>query len=305
MRPLQPLFTILATCCLPLCHVSFPAKATGDTGGTASPACRVVSLAPSNTELVFSLKAGQQLVGVCTYCDYPPEAAQCEKVGTFTAVRLERLARLKPAVVLLVTGQEQLASLLRRRNYNVLVLDNRSLLQLSDNLRHIGSFTGRSGTAERIARSFEKALAGLRSLTSSNSERPAVFYCVWAQPLLTVGANSFLDEAISLCGGHNIAGKLSGSYPHFSLERLVMADPDVIVLPYQARGQKFLTSGVWRSLRAVKNNRLFFLPEPRDDHLARPTLRVIEGLRWLAARLHPELKDRLEAWHEQAHRSLK
>jgi iron complex transport system substrate-binding protein len=254
---------------------------------------------------VFSLNAGQQLVGVCTYCDYPPAAARCEKVGTFTAVSLERLARLQPAVVLLVNGQEPLASLLRRRNYNVLVLDNSSLSRMSNNLRRIGSFTGGSGTAERMARSFERSLASLRSLMASASERPAVFYCVWTQPLLTVGAGSFLDETIRVCGGYNIAGKLAGSYPHFSLERLVMVDPDVIVLPYEARGQTFLTSKIWRSLKAVKNNRLFFLPEPRDDHLARPTLRVIEGLRWLAARLHPELSDRVEAWYEQARRSLK
>ncbi|HEY9867798.1 MAG TPA: helical backbone metal receptor, partial [Candidatus Obscuribacterales bacterium] len=152
---------------------------------------------------------------------------------------------------------------------------------------------------------FEQSLASLQSLTSSASERPAVFYCVWPQPLLTVGANSFLDEAIRVCGGYNIAGKLAGSYPHFSLERLVMADPDVIVLPYEARGQKFLASKVWRSMRAVKNDRLFFLPEPRDDHLARPTLRVIEGLRWLASRLHPELSDRVEAWYDKVQRNLK
>src|SRR4030095_3331815 len=100
------------------------APARAESAGTTEPvAHRIVSLAPSNTELLFSLNAGDSLVGVSTHCDYPPEAKKREKVGTFTSVNLERLVQLKPDAVLLVNGQESLAASLRRRNLNVIVLN--------------------------------------------------------------------------------------------------------------------------------------------------------------------------------------
>ncbi len=265
---------------------------------------RIVSLAPSNTELLFSLEAGESLVGVSMYCDYPPEAKKRAKVGTFTAVNLERLARLKPDAVLLVNGQEALATTMRRRHFNVVVLHNDSLSQISTNLRTLGALTGNASTADRTADSLSQCLKKLAAITESASRTPTVFYCVWPQPLLTAGGKSFLNEVITASGGTNIARHLQTAYPHFSLERLVIANPEVIVLPFQARGQKFLTRAPWSSLSAIKNGRVFFLPEQDLDNLSRPTLRILNGLYWLSIRLHPELSRSLDTWYAETRASF-
>jgi iron complex transport system substrate-binding protein len=261
---------------------------------------RVVSLAPSNTELLYSIDAGDCLVGVSTHCDYPPEAKKHEKVGSFTFVNLERLAQLKPDAVLLVSGQEQLAGSIRRHNFNAVVLNNDSLSQIPVNLRTLGNLTDRSSTAAEAADSLSRCLSQLASITASLAWKPTVFYCVWPQPLLSVGGKSFLNEVITATGGKNIAENMRSAYPQFSIERLVLANPDVIVLPHEARGQKFLSRPPWTYLSAVANHHVFFLPEPAKDNLARPTPRIVDGLYWLATRLHPELRGRLTTWYHDA-----
>ena len=266
-------------------------------GSTAS-ARRIVSLAPSNTELLYSINADDCLLGVSTHCDYPPAAKNKEKVGTFTTVNLERLAQLMPDAVLLVNGQEQLADSIRRHNFNAVILNNDSLAQIPANIRMLGSLTGRSDTAAEAADSLSRSLNQLAAIMGRIAWKPTVFYCVWPEPLLTVGGKSFLNEVITATGGTNIAENMHSAYPQFSVERLVLANPDVVVLPYQARGQRFLSRPPWTYLGAVVHHHVYFLPEPAKDNLARPTPRILDGLYWLAIRLHPELVGRLTSWYD-------
>ncbi|MCC7531127.1 MAG: ABC transporter substrate-binding protein [Candidatus Melainabacteria bacterium] len=267
----------------------------------SKPSPAVVSLAPSNTELLLDAGAGKAIVGVCSNCcQVLPSAQEHLKgkptTGTFVSVNLERLTRLKPDVVLLVSGQEGIFSLLNKRGFKVVLLKNDKLTDIPSNLRQIGKLSGTEPATEQLSVKFDQALKELSATLRGASSRPRVFYCTWAQPLLTIGKKSFLNDVITTCGGTNIAGNLSQPYPHFSAEHLIMADPDVIVLPYDARDQAIFKRFPWNKLRAVRESRLYYSPAPKDDRLSRPSIGVLEGLYWLSIKIHPELKGKLDSW---------
>ena len=312
--------------CVPMCAPVLASSSDGE--GTPRPktttasssahslkspaaASRLISLAPSNTELLCAIGAKSEIIGVCSFCDYPRDISKIKPVGTFVSVNMERLCRLKPDFVLLVSGQEMLASQLAHNNFKTVILDNSHLANIAKNLKTLGTITGKTDEANHTATTFEQALCGLKSVLqtagASQEKRPTVFYCVWPQPLMTAGRDSFLNEVITACGGTNIAAEVPSSYPRFSMEQLVLKNPDVIILPYEARGQSFLTRAPWTLLKAVKEKRLYYLPDQKHDTLSRPTIRVLSGMAWLSTILHPERNAELEAWQksESYERALK
>jgi len=265
---------------------------------------RVVSFAPSNTELLYSIGAGDKLIGVCSYCDYPSAAKSKTIVGNFIAANLERMAGLKPDKVVCVSGQEALAGQLTHHGYKVSILKNDHLSDISKNMKVLAAIADSNGRGDQAATKFDSCIAELKEITKKASSKPAVFYCVWPQPLLTLGKASYLTEAITVCGGESISQNLEGGYPHFSLEKLVLANPSVIVMPFECKDREFLKKHPWSSLRAVKANNVYFLPKPQDDGLARPTIRMTKGLYWLAKRIHPELGTDLDSWAIRSHAAL-
>lgn len=261
---------------------------------------RLVSLAPSNTELLAALGATDHLVGVCTYCDYPQQISSITRVGTFVSANLERLARLKPDAVLLVSGQEHLEAALKHNNFKTIVLKNNHLNDICLNIKELARLVGKEGKGEALAKNLEESMVSFHNIIGSAKNKPRVFYCVWPKPLMTVGRSSFLDGVITACGGINIAAEMETAYPSYNAEKLLLAKPDVIIMPYEARNQEFLKQSPWKNLKAVKNNQVYFQPEPRCDMLARPTVRILDGLAWLGEKLHPELVSNLSAWHKNS-----
>jgi ABC-type Fe3+-hydroxamate transport system substrate-binding protein len=264
---------------------------------------RLASFAPSNTELIYAIGGADKLIGVCSYCDYPSSVKQKKIVGNFISANLERLAGLKPDKIVLVSGQETLAGLLAHNGYKVTVFRNDHLADISKNLRGLALLTGNTTRGEQAASTFDKCIADLKTITGAAKKR-SVFHCVWPQPLLTIGSASYLTEAITVCGGESISNKLEAGYPHYSLEKLVLANPDLIVMPFECKDHGFLKQHPWSTLQAVKNDQVYFLPEPTQDGLSRPTLRMINGLHWLAKRIHPELAPQLDAWFARSQSSL-
>lgn len=248
-----------------------------------------VSLAPSNTELLYSLKANDELLGVCTQCDYPPEVKDKPKVGSFTTPDLEKLSILHPEGALLVNGQEAIAKTLKEHGTPSVILSNHKVKDVSANIKKLGRITHRSAMAISLSSEFDKHIDIIRSNTQVSKKRPRVFFAVWAKPLLAAGPDSYLDDAITICGGTNVAGKLSGDYPQFSAEKLLLEQPDVVILPHEADTAEFLKTAPWTSLNAVKEHHVYFLPDREKDFLSRPTMRIIRGLYWLAQKIHPEI----------------
>lgn len=262
---------------------------------------KLVSLAPSNTELIYSLGGEESLKGVSTYCLYPPAARSKPKAGSFIAARFETLADLKPDTVLLVSGQEILESQIKRHGFRTLILPNHKLTDLADNLRTLGKLTGREKSAERLARDFLRRKADLQTILKGR-KRPRLLMCVWPNPCICAGAESFLDDIITSCGGINAAGSIKGSYPKLSAEKIVSLEPDIVILPYEARDGHILQRPPFNSLKAVRDGKYFYLPDQDHDMLAKPTLRVLRGMHWLSVRLHPDLRGRLDAWVGNNHK---
>lgn len=276
---------------------SLPVLAANETNKTPS----IVSLAPSNTELLLDVGASNAISGICSNCtthlpDGKNRLQGKTTAGSFTAANLERLTRLKPDMVLLVSGQEAISSQLTKRGFKVVLLKNDKIDKIPENIRQIGKLSNSEEKAEKLAVKFQSALKDLSATLGGGGAKPKVFYCIWPQPLLTIGKTSFLNDAVTTCGGINIAANLPQPYPQYSAEHLILADPDVIVLPFEAKDLALFKRFPWNKLRAVKEKRLFYLPAPKDDMLARPTMGVLDGLYWLTIKIHPELSSKLRGW---------
>ena len=310
MRPRPTLAILLALICISSLGGTLASSLDGQKPSSKPAAAskkashlKLISLAPSNTELLCSLHDQDDIEGLCSFCDFPPAIADKKiRVGTFVSANLERLSRIKPDLVLLVSGQEMLAAQLRHNNFKTRILDNTHLQDIPTNLCILGRMTGKQKESESLGNNFKKTMQELSQAVGMQSKQPSVFYCVWPQPLMTAGHDCFINEVITACGGKNIADPLRVAYPRYSFEQLVLQNPDYIILPYEARGQKFLEKEPWTKLKAVKEKKVFFLEDQKHDMLSRPTLRIIKGAAWLSARLHPECQSEIEAWqHSDAY----
>jgi len=258
---------------------------------------RLVSFAPSCTELVESINAKNSLVGICKFCQAPAKPSiEVERVGDFNTANIERLARLKPDMVLVVTGQDALIQTLKNNKFAVTTFPNSSLTDISKNLLALGKLTNHEQEAGLKAQQFDQAIKELKEICAAQEHPPSVFFCVWPQPLLTAGRYSFLNDALLCCGGKNVAGDLNAAYPHFSLEKIALTDPDVVIMPYEARAAEYMKRAPWNTLKAFKQKRLFYLEKEESDRLSIPSTRVVSGLYWLASRLHPEKQSELVSW---------
>lgn len=300
-RQLTRVLSILAAgmlACLPS-----PAPA----GSRTDPSCTktggykaIVSLAPSTTELIYSLGCQNRLVAVSANCDFPPPAKALPRAGSFLSANLEKIKQLAPDLILLVRGQEAIAHQLERQRYTVRILRTETLADIVINLQELGTLTGTQSEAKRLARDFQASLAELEQVLDKSTRRPSVLMAVWPLPLIVAGKASFLDQVITACGGTNSTASLPGAYPQLSLERLILIAPDAIFLPHQAATQDFWQKPPWTLLAAVKQRRVYLLPAEAEDSLFRPTLRLTAGLAWLATRLHPERKAAIAAWHARS-----
>lgn len=264
---------------------------------------KIVSLAPSNTELLYSLGSADHIVGVSTYCTFPKEAKTKPKVGTFVSINWERLATLKPDIVLLVQGQESLSFQLKKHQIQSLSLNNKSLADISKNLIELGKISGQADRGEALAATFSARIADLKNIVKHEPKRK-VFFCVWPKPIVTVGGDSFLNDVVTACGGENIAQGIKSSYPKYSPEKLVAANPDLLVMPHESKTTDFKSTPPWSLMNAVKTNRIYHLPDREHDYLSRPTLQIHHGLYDLAKRLHPGKEVELNAWYAKCQKEF-
>src|SRR5215212_5056262 len=199
------------------------------------PAQRVVSMAPSNTEILFAIGAGNQVVGRDTLSDFPEEAKKLPDIGsTFDALNTEQIVSLKPDLVLAaeINTPEQVKQL-EDLGLTVYYLKNPlTLEEMYGNLETVAQFTGHEKEAATLIDSLKKRVAAVDEKIASISSRPSVFYELDgtdpAKPF-TAGKGTFITQLIDRAGGQNIAADLD-DYPQISLEQVVAADPDFILL---------------------------------------------------------------------------
>jgi iron complex transport system substrate-binding protein len=287
IRPTQFFTRLLCTLAIAIAFTSRSHAAitvTDDSGATvtlAAPAQRVISLAPHVTELIYAAGGGSRLVGAVSYSDYPPEAKQIPRVGDNKALDLERIAALKPDLIVVWRHGNAQAQLehLRALHIPLFFSEPHQLDDVAQTLIKLGTLLGTSNIADAAASRYRQDIAGLRA-RYANRPSVSVFYQVWDQPLMTLNGTHMVSDVITLCGGRNVFAKLEPLVPTVSTEAVLAANPEAIFtasagatkpdkpLPQLDRWR------AWPSLTAVARNNLFAID---GDLIDRPTPRIAQG----------------------------
>jgi iron complex transport system substrate-binding protein len=293
MRLAKGIAGIPAAGALAMLSLSLIVRAGPAAGGLARKAPeRIVSLAPSVTEMLFGLGLGDRIVGATDYCNFPPEAKKIPRVGGLGTPNIEKLLSLAPDLVVATDlERKDLAEALRRDGIQVLMLKIGNFAELFDAERKLGDAVGKPEQAARQVRDMEARLDAAAKLYAGvpRDRLPRVFIEVWSDPLITAGGASFLDDVVARAGGVNVAHDLKQEYPTINPERVVAWDPDVILLGYMteakdAAGEIAGRIG-WGGIKAVRERRV--IADISPDLLLRPGPRLVAGVEQLAERLHP------------------
>lgn len=256
---------------------------------------RIVSFGPSITEILFALGLGDKIVGVTDFCDYPEAAQAKPKVGNSFSPSIEKVVELEPDLVLTVE-HVQFNSELEGLGMKYVVLDPEDLRSILDTIRLAGQVTGKAREGSRLASDMDKVISDITARVKG-AVRPKVFFMVdGTDPNMpwTTGGESFIHDAITMAGGDNIASGVPDDYTQLSIEEIVEADPDIIIIQTMTGGVPTVAvevleqHPVWQKLSAVKEGNVHFI---NGDLVARPGPRIVQGLEEMARILHPALFD--------------
>lgn len=234
---------------------------------------RLVTLAPNLTELVFAAGAGETLVGVSAYSDYPAEALRLPIIGDAFTVDQEQLALLRPDALLVWESgtPAHVVDQLRRLGFHVEVIRTRSLDDVALALIRIGELTGHAPEAAAAAARYRGALQTLRS-QYEDAESLRVFYQVSSRPLFTINGEHFLSELIEVCRGQNVFADLDELAPTVDVEALVARDPEVMLASDEAGDDAFSEWRRWPNIAANRYGNHFLMPA---DEIGRATPRLL------------------------------
>lgn len=238
---------------------------------------RAVSLAPNLTEDVFAVGAGDRLVGVTSYCDYPEAAKKIQKVGDTLNPNIETIVALKPQIVLVSTASqlEAFSKTLADNGIAVYVTESKSLDDVFKNLIRLGDIFGTQDTAAKVVTELKNRVASVAR--SDNAKPVRVFVQISKEPLFTIGKQSFVTEIVKRAGGESVTENVETAYPNLSKETALALAPDVIVLSDSPDNQE--PNDAFKHSPAVKNGKIFKI---NADLLSRPGPRLVDALEQIA-----------------------
>jgi iron complex transport system substrate-binding protein len=248
---------------------------------------RIVSLAPSVTETLFALGAGDAVVGVSQYCDYPPSVRQLPRVGSFITPNIEAIAALRPTLVVGLATASDLREIraLRAMGIATLMVDDGSVAAIERSIMAIGDHIGRAGRAHELVRALRAQVEAVQ-LRLRDQPRRSVLMVVGHQPMVAVGRGTFLDELLTLADAANIAAASDQAWPRLSVEYIIASRPEVI-LDGQMGTDPSTPGSFWSkypTIPAVHNHRVLGYP---DDPTLHPGPRIGITLDQLARLIHP------------------
>ena len=251
---------------------------------------RIISLAPSSTEILFAVGLGNRVVGADDHSDYPEAAKNKTKIGSYLNPNLEVIASLEPDLILVtdITSKEYVASL-EEKNFTVVVLAPKTIQGIIRDIRVVGAIGNKTTEANNLADNLEQRINAITSRTSISSlYRPKVY--VEYYPYWTYGPGSFGNDLISMAGGKNIAAITATAYSEITNEFVVASNPELIIFTVGPRAfttiKDIKIRTGWDKVDAVKNNKIFTID---DDIISRPGPRIVDALEQLARLIHPEL----------------
>jgi len=257
----------------------------------ATPPTRIVSLAPSITEMLFAIEAGDRLVGVTDFCDYPPEAMKKPKVG-YGDPNMESLVALQPDLIVAPNNflKPDAIVTLEQLKIPVFLLNDKNVENIYAHIQTLGRIVGQSTKADAVAMDLRQQMMEIKKRIQGV---PPVrtLYVLNSRPLISVGPGSFIDQLIKMAGGINVAAQSTTPYPRLSMEAVLQEDPEVVVFPVgKSEGIPEGEQQAWRqwsTMTAVKRSRLHQISA---DWLNRPGPRIAKGLEALVSILHPDAK---------------
>jgi iron complex transport system substrate-binding protein len=274
------LFSCLLFAVSPLTLSAQPVTVVDDVGNRitlAQPAQRIVSLSPHLTELLFAAGAGDKVVGVVEFSDYPEAARHIKRIGSAMSLDMEGLMALQPDLVVAWESGNSRAMLekIDSLGYTVYRSEPRQLEDIAANIKALAQLAGSEKQAAPVVADYLAELKRLRQQNSGKS-RISVFYQIWNQPLMTINGEHLISKVIELCGGENIFAGLSGLAPQVSLEAVLLKKPDVILIgDRNGERQKWLNFWqAWDDIPAVKKGNIYVI---HPDLIQRHTPRILQG----------------------------
>ena len=255
---------------------------------------RIVSLAPNLTEILFAIGLDEKIVAVSNDSDYPPEAANKKKIGTFWQPNTEAILAARPELVVTLWFEQQkaVADSLKRLGYRVLTLKIEKIAELLTAIQKVGTATGCKQQADQLVENINNHLNDLQ-LKLSSANKVKVLWVVQVEPLRLAGRDTFINELIKLAGGENAIGNTIQQYPPIGTEEILACGAETIIqsamgksniAEQQKAAERFWSR--WANLPAVKNNRIYVV-EP--DTVVRLGPRLCRGIELIARCLHPDI----------------
>lgn len=280
---------LLVSCCvLPVSAVTVTDDAGTHITLNATPQ-RIVSLAPSNTEILAALGLTGRLVGITDVCNYPPEVNTVPRIGGYSAISTEKVSAARPDLVIAsdITPAETTAQL-RALGLTVVVVAPRNIDDMIRDIRLVGALTGTDAEAERLAANLSLRLAAVGTAEWPARTRPTIAHVVWNNPLYVSGNDTLQNDVIEHAGGTNAFAQVSG-WGTVSLEEFLMTNPDIIIvnggggMDNKTRDvilEDFMTRPQYASLSAVKNHRVYAV---KADTISRAGPRIVDATEQVAA----------------------
>jgi len=267
---------------------------------------RIVSIAPSITEILFSIGAGSLVVGVDEYSNYPQIVNELKNNGTlqvvggFGEINIEKVARLNPDIVIGTTGvQYRPLSILSQLGFTTLSLPTEKISDVFATILLLGKITGHYTESLKLVESIKQRMYQIynKTLALNDEQRPSVVFIVWVDPIYAAGKNSWIEDLIYMAGGKNALSDIESSWPTIGWESIVEKDPDFIIFTEYAGGLSNVTQAIeWlasqpggKNLTAVINNHVYMVHGELNDILQRPSIRIDRALLALTFILHPEV----------------
>jgi iron complex transport system substrate-binding protein len=261
---------------------------------------RIVSLAPSNTEIVFAIGAGDNVVGITDYCNYPYDfaawidAGNMTSIGSYWSPSVEPIVALEPDLVLATSASLDAANSLKNLGYAVLIIEGETIDDVLQDILMVGRATYKNAEASALVIEMRARMDAVATQLMGATTTPKVYHEVWGDPLMSVGPGTFIDELMTLAGGTNIFNDATTSWPTISSEAVIEKNPDVMFFPdmYMGVGNFYETIETvasrpgWDTITAVQNDALY---EIDADIISRNGPRLVDALETLAKMVHPEI----------------
>jgi len=254
---------------------------------------RVISLAPSITEIIFALQQENRLKGVTRYSDYPAEAKKLPRIGSYVRLDIERIVALNPDLCIATKDGNPKAIIDRLASLDipVYVVNPHNLDSILETILEMGAILNAGHRAKTLTAGMRTRIQRVIAWVAKVNYRPRVFFQIGISPIVSAGTDTFIHELIEIAGGINLAEGRS-TYPRFSKEQVLALEPEVLVITSMARQAGFeQVKSEWRrwpNIPAVRDERIFIVD---SDLFDRPSPRLVSGLELLARLIHPELQE--------------